>query len=233
MNYVEKVTSLFDSKASSWDSNYSPEGRLAQRVDIFASLLAEQVEPGASLLDFGCGTGAIARHLVERGFKVTACDVSEQMIANGKRIHGEQTISWYLLPSEWKRFPFADETFDAIIASSVFEYLDDADNVLEECRRILGVGGKLIISVPDPQHILRRLENAARPLAELGSKIPLVRRLPRIGNYLAYLRVSRSRYPMDVWKQKAHDAAFGRVDVDLPKPELDGAGAMMYLAFER
>src|SRR5215469_7393214 len=109
MNSVEKATSLFDSKASSWDSHYSPAGRLAHRVDIFASLLADRVKPGASLLDFGCGTGAIARHLAQRGFKVTACDVSEQMIANGKRIDEEQTISWYLLPAEWKRFPFADE----------------------------------------------------------------------------------------------------------------------------
>jgi len=155
------------------------------------------------------------------------------MIANGKRIHEEQTISWYLLPSEWKRFPFADQTFDAVIASSVFEYLNDVDNVLLECRRVLSAGGKLIISVPNPQHRVRRLEDTARPLAELGLKIPLVRRLPKIGSYLVYLRVSRSRFSRDQWKQKALNAAFGHVDVDLPKPEFGGAGAMMYLAFER
>src|SRR5215469_7624427 len=119
--------------------------------------------------------------------------------------------------------PFTDETFDAVIASSVFEYLNDVDNVLLECRRVLGAGGKLIISVPDPRHRLRRLENTARPLAELGLKIPLVRRLPKIGSYLVYLQVSRSRYSMDVWKQKAHDAAFEHLDVDRPKPELGGA----------
>jgi SAM-dependent methyltransferase len=45
-----------------------------------AAVIAPAVPPGASILDLGCGTGRIARQLVERGFAVVGVDQSAEML---------------------------------------------------------------------------------------------------------------------------------------------------------
>jgi predicted SAM-dependent methyltransferase len=47
-----------------------------------------------------------------------------------------------------KKFPFADNTFDEIYASHVFEHLADPLDTIMECHRVLKTDGKLTIRVP-------------------------------------------------------------------------------------
>ncbi|WP_121257208.1 class I SAM-dependent methyltransferase [Nocardioides ferulae] len=46
-----------------------------------ARLVAGLVDPPARVLDAGCGTGRIAVHLAERGYRVVGVDVDETMLA--------------------------------------------------------------------------------------------------------------------------------------------------------
>src|SRR5262249_36783101 len=137
---------------------------------------------------------------------------------------------WCLLPEDWKRLPFKNQSFDAIIASSTFEYLDDVDGVLGECARILVPSGKLILSVPNTRHLLRELERCFRILAMPVSKIPLVRRLPKIGYYLTYLCVSRSRFSEEQWREKA--LAANLQPSKGYKTNSSGNNPMLYLVFD-
>jgi SAM-dependent methyltransferase len=63
-----------------------------------------------------------------------------------------------------KRFPFADETFDYVVAEHMIEHVsyEEALAMLQECRRVLKKGGAVRISTPDIQ-LTRRLMD--RPLA--------------------------------------------------------------------
>jgi ubiquinone/menaquinone biosynthesis C-methylase UbiE len=232
MKTTHQAALLFDAKAPSWESKYTAHGPLRFRIDVFSALLAGRVRPAGAVLDFGGGTGAIASALSLEGFRMTVCDLSAQMIAAGKQLHPGQSIDWRLLPQDWKRLPFADSSFAAIIASSVFEYLDGVENTLAECRRILEPGGKLFFSVPNPAHLSRKFERWLRPLAVLLLKIPGVARLPKIGNYLRYLEVSRARFSQAQWRQKAARAGFRPVAVHLEPAHLAANRALMYLAFE-
>src|SRR5262245_29408014 len=101
-----EVRALFTAKARTWNEKYEAGGALTCRVDAFERLLAGRIVPDAKVLDLGCGTAAIASVLSARGFRVTACDVAEEMIQTGKRIHHGSAIEWCLLPSGWKRLPF-------------------------------------------------------------------------------------------------------------------------------
>jgi ubiquinone/menaquinone biosynthesis C-methylase UbiE len=223
---------LFDAKAQSWESKYRPHGPLAFRIDVFSAMLAGRVPPGAAILDFGGGTGVISSALARRGFRMTVCDLSEQMLAAGKQIHAGEVIEWCLLPKGWKRLPFADSSFDAVLASSVFEYLDDIDGVLGECRRVLNPGGKLFFSIPNPAHLSRKIERCLRPLAVFALRIPLVGALPKVGNYLKYLEISRSRFSAAEWRQKAARAGWRPLAVELDPSHLAANPALLYLAFE-
>ena len=80
-------------------------------------------------------------------------------------------IEWCVLPADWKKLPFDSGSFDAIIASSVLEYLPDVEAVLAECRRTLGARGSLIATVPNTRTLTRKLERLARPLGGPAKRI--------------------------------------------------------------
>jgi ubiquinone/menaquinone biosynthesis C-methylase UbiE len=230
---AHEVALLFDAKAQSWDNKYRANGPLAYRAAAFSALLAGRVNSGASVLDFGGGTGAISSALASQGFPVTVCDLSEGMLTAGKELYSSQGIDWVLLRKEWDRLPFADRQFEAVIASSVFEYLDNVENVLAESARVLRPGGKLIFSVPNPRDPMRRLERVLRPLAILALKIPFVGSLPKIGNYLRYLQVSRARFSEVQWQKKASIAGFRPLGIPRSMPEPRAHRGMMFLMFDR
>lgn len=233
MKTVDEVSRLFNDKARSWNDKYCLNGPLGFRVTVFSSILARLVRQGAAVLDLGGGTGAISSALASQGYKMTACDIAEQMILAGKRTHSDKPIDWVLLPKDWRRLPFGDNRFDAIIASSVFEYLSDVENTMKECSRILKPAGKLIFSVPNPAHLSRRLERLLHPLATFVVKAPFARDLPRIGSYLAYLQLSRVRLSPEEWSEKARPVGLDAIKVQPPGIESASSKAMMYLVFDR
>jgi ubiquinone/menaquinone biosynthesis C-methylase UbiE len=153
------------------------------------------------------------------------------MILEGKKLHSDQAIEWRVLPKDWKRFPFGSHSFDAIIASSVFEYLDDVDGVLRECARVLTRAGKLIFSVPNPCHLSRKWERYFRPLAKATLKISPLDRLPKIGSYLSYLCLSSVRLSEADWREKAACAGLRQVD-GWGANISDQNRSMLYLVFE-
>jgi SAM-dependent methyltransferase len=54
--------------------------RLPERGE--GDLVGGAVQPPASLLELGCGTGRVTRQLLERGYAVTAVDESPEMLAH-------------------------------------------------------------------------------------------------------------------------------------------------------
>jgi SAM-dependent methyltransferase len=67
--------------------NVAPDG---SPVDLYALLpergegarVAQAVPPGGSILELGCGTGRITRQLVRLGYRVTAVDEEQGMLAH-------------------------------------------------------------------------------------------------------------------------------------------------------
>lgn len=63
-----------------WDRYYQ-SGVCVTEPSLFAKYVAEQVNPGETLADLGCGNGRDAIYFAEQGLKVTAIDLSEGAIA--------------------------------------------------------------------------------------------------------------------------------------------------------
>lgn len=103
---------------------------------------------GRTILDAGCGSGPLAAELVGRGADVVGFDGSPAMIDLARRRLGDTvplTVHDLAEP-----LPYADETFDDVVASLVLHYLEDWDAPLAEIRRVLKPGGRLIASVNHP-----------------------------------------------------------------------------------
>jgi SAM-dependent methyltransferase len=166
----------------------------------------QHVRTAGSILDLGCGTGELARYLAAIGSRVTGADISAAMLGRATTADQHGTVDWVQLNPGWRALPFEPQTFDAVVAASVLEYVDEPTAVLSECARVLRPGGALLFTVPDIRHPVRWLEWAA----SLPARMPLARSghvpLPKLRGYLAYLRISRQRHLLRWWRATAESA---------------------------
>jgi SAM-dependent methyltransferase len=224
-----QVRQLFDAKAATWPSKYAPDGPLAGRLTRLASAVIHHVPAGGSVLDLGCGTGELAGAIAAAGMRATGCDISPKMLHRAASADPSGTVDWVQLDPGWQVLPFCPNTFDAVVASSVLEYVDDPTAVLRECRRVLRVGGIVLCTVPDPRHPIRWLEWLARPAANSSLSAATADRWPRLDRYLTYLRISRQRRPQAWWRALAERAGLHAVS----SPADTELSALRLLTFQR
>jgi len=105
--------------------------------------LSRDLPRKARVLDVGCGRGVLLGPLAEMGFEAHGVEMSEDAVRGADpraEIRVAPTLEKAGYPKEW---------FDEIILWHVLEHLRDPRETLEECRRILKVGGKIIVSLPN------------------------------------------------------------------------------------
>lgn len=136
---------------------------------------------GDLLLDMGCGAGRHAFEAYRRGARVVAFDYSAAELKDvgglfaAMRESGEAGVGADSLAvtanGDALRLPFADDTFDRIIASEVLEHVADDQVALDEVFRVLKPGGTLAATVPSwlPEKICWALsEEYHAPFVEGG-----------------------------------------------------------------
>lgn len=118
-------------------------------MDRLHRLLGVTLDRGARILELGCGSGRDAAHLVSLGHDVTATDGSPAMLEQAARLHPalQGRLRHLVFPCA---FPFADASFDAVLAVATLMHLDEPAiaEVLREAARVLRGSGVLVFSVP-------------------------------------------------------------------------------------
>lgn len=108
---------------------------------------ARDLEPGASILDVGCGNGLpIAATLVAHGFEVYGIDAAPTLVAEFRRNLPAAAVACEAVESS----AFFDRTFDGAIAIGLL-FLLPAERQPEALRRIaarLKPGGRLLFNSP-------------------------------------------------------------------------------------
>jgi SAM-dependent methyltransferase len=101
--------------------------------------------PGATLLDFGCSSGRVLRHLarlLSPGGKAWGADVNDEALA-WMRLHLTAPITLFTC-QHTPHLPVGDAQFDLVTAFSVFTHIDrHEESWLLELRRVLKPGGVL------------------------------------------------------------------------------------------
>jgi len=140
-----EVIDYYDDAAHDYDSsrfgNSYGEFIDYQERAIVAKLLKDT--PRSQTLDVACGTG---RFLDFAGFGI---DASNKMLEIARRKYPQLS----LFRESAQRTHFEPDTFDAIISFHFLMHLDKntAEEVINECNRILKTGGTLIIDFPSKQ----------------------------------------------------------------------------------
>ncbi len=143
-------------------------------------------EPRGRVLDVPTGAGAMALRLKKEGFEVFCCDINPVYfsVPDLKLDIGDLN----------SKLPYPDNYFDYIICLEGIEHTENPFNAIREFSRILRVGGKLFLSLPNYLNIERRL----RFLFDgTFSKIPTHEVLKKIWkNDISMVHLSPVGYPI-------------------------------------
>lgn len=96
-------------------------------------------------LDIGTGPGFIAILLAELGLRVTAVDLSEEMLALAKQNAAENDSDIRFAAADAQILPFKDESFDLIVCRNLTWNLRDPVAAYREWRRVLRPEGLLLV----------------------------------------------------------------------------------------
>lgn len=220
---IEQTRRFFDTVASGWTSRYDRDANVAARKARFLRAVQAKCPSPADILDFGCGSGDIARHLAEHGYRLTGYDLSEAMIAEARRADRNGRVRWLARAKGEAALPFADATFDAVVASSVLEYVPDVTSTLRRISHVLRPGGWLFATVPDMRDPIRRRETWRRRVATAPGMGAFLRRT-RWREGADYLRISVNRQAPEAWLARLRDTGF------LPEDLPESAGPLLLLA---
>ena len=119
---------------------------LADTLDIEFSVIQDiflaSLQPGALILDFGCGSGRDSRYFLQKGYQVEACDGSEEMVRAATRNTALPVRQ--MLFSELDE----DERYDGIFACASILHVPSAElpDILRKMKKAVKQNGILYIS---------------------------------------------------------------------------------------
>lgn len=135
-NRLEKFESYFN-----YLKTISFKGRVYKRLFSSPILFLYARSFGSRIIEVGSGTGSGV--LGAFPSRVIGIDINPFAVEYTKSIGLRASVI-----DHDGSFPFADGAFDACILDNVVEHIENPAKVLDECYRVTGSGGGLVIAVP-------------------------------------------------------------------------------------
>jgi ubiquinone/menaquinone biosynthesis C-methylase UbiE len=137
----DEVASVYDAFAKWWDQRIA-----APALAHLYHLLQERIQPGASILDAGAGTGertlAVLRYCQPK--EVVALDASAAMLAIARSKIYDPRVRF--VQGDSRQLPFTDQTFDVVVCTWVIETLDDPRAAVKEFIRVIKPDGLVLLT---------------------------------------------------------------------------------------
>lgn len=99
---------------------------------------------GQRVLDLGTGTGVLPRNMYHFGAEWTGTDISENQIAQAKRLSEEANINIQYQAVSAEDLDFPEDTFDVVTACQCFWYFDP-EIIVPKLSKILKKEGSLLL----------------------------------------------------------------------------------------
>ncbi len=128
---------------------------------------------GLRLLDLGAGMGGFAVAAGLSGARVMACEYNPAYCEIVRLRAARHKLRLPIFNAAGKSLPFADASFEAVVAWDVIEHVQSPAAMLAEISRVLRPGGHCLLTAinrrawVDPHYHIRGINWLPRPLAEL------------------------------------------------------------------
>jgi demethylmenaquinone methyltransferase/2-methoxy-6-polyprenyl-1,4-benzoquinol methylase len=209
-----RVHEVFSSVAARYDLMNDLMSARIHRLWKEAMLDWIKPRPGMALLDVAGGTGDIAFRFLRRvrgDASVTVCDMTEAMLAEGRRraekdhIHG---VDWVC--GDAMALPFPDSSFDAYTIAFGIRNVTRIEDALAEAYRVLKPGGRFMCL---------EFSQIPLPLIQKAYDLYSFNVIPRLGQAITgdresyqYLVESIRQFPdQERFRAMIEAAGFGRV----------------------
>lgn len=138
-----------------WDSSVE-DGDYFHRAFVFPNIeKLLELQGGESVLDAGCGNGALSRHLAKKGVEIFGVDFSSTLIKQAKiRNQGiNERIEYEVMDltdgNELLKLA-RHKTFDRIVCSMVLHDMSNISPFFESLRFLMKPNGIFVFSIPHP-----------------------------------------------------------------------------------
>ena len=102
-----------------------------------------------SCLEIGCGTGKNTEWLVTKAKRITAVDLSKEMLSKAREKINSDKVQ-FLQIDITKSWVFTKEKFDLVTFSLVLEHIENLDHIFNEAAKVLIPGGYIYIGELHP-----------------------------------------------------------------------------------
>lgn len=159
-----------------WDDGAGYEGFMGRWSGVLSPAFVKwaRIAGGGSVLDVGCGTGALTRALAEGGAaRVRGVDLSPGFVAYAAETVGAEHPGVSFEVGDATRLPFPDGTFDAAASCLVLSHVPDPAAMAAEMGRVVRTGGVVAAAVWDyggGMEMLRHFWDAAVALDLPGAR---------------------------------------------------------------
>ena len=174
----------YDIEESHWW--FKARRRLVRR---FAEQIRAELGRPLRILDMACATAMSFRFLSDLG-SIRGLDISTETIRFARQRGIDRIVR-----GDAQKIPFAEGSFDLVLALDAFEHFPDDVASMREVHRVLAPGGALILTVPafmslwsphdDAFHHLRRYTRSELRRRVSGQKL----RIERLSYYSMFLFV--------------------------------------------
>lgn len=120
-------------------------GSITERVE--TKMVFDLAGPlmGRRVLDVGTGDGTYAIEAATRCAIVTALDIDAALLAAGRVRATERNVNIVFQQGRIEALPFADASFDLVLAVTLLCFTSDPTNAMREMTRVLAPGGILLL----------------------------------------------------------------------------------------
>jgi SAM-dependent methyltransferase len=109
------------------------------------ALLLSEARPGERVLDLGCGAGRFVAALRDAGADPVGVEVAEAALSRARAVAPGADLR--LLEPDGS-IPLGHGSVDLVWCSEVLEHVADGAHLLQEARRVLRPGGRILVTVP-------------------------------------------------------------------------------------
>jgi SAM-dependent methyltransferase len=147
----DETSRAFDGVAADYHRTNTANPLLAHMRARTMALLRQQVPPGSSVLDLGCGPGTDHPAMVAAGYRITAIDSSPEMVRQAQQRASalaieNQPIIRHCRIEDLSAFEAA--SFDAVFSNfGPLNCVSDLDAVAREIHRVLRHNGVAVASI--------------------------------------------------------------------------------------
>jgi SAM-dependent methyltransferase len=151
--------------------------------DVLVDRACEGINPGAAVLEIGCGTGQLTRSLLARGLQVTAVEPGQQLIARARdQLNGFGDVQFVNARLEDASLPRVQ--YSAVFSASAIHWIDPDVSWRKAADALVDGGSLALVSYfglddprsADDQQALRAAMTTTAP--ELAADWPTYRDLP-------------------------------------------------------